>query len=407
MSTLRMLIVDDEADDYGWPKTFSKNIRTVMLSDLVGDRYTELEIAQVTNQLEADKAIAESQPLGYDLILLDLRYPLTSAGLDDNEEISTAEFQGMKWLPDLRRLQPHAAIIIVTGYAENEDLHNAVKAIRDHHANDFIPKTASFDNIVGRIRIAWENAQQANRLARFEEEFNYLVRTKSIRAYAAFRTIAEDFGKSLNITRTSLSKVAERLETNDPSMVKPSAESIRGQLKGLRKDFDELTRHLSEVEDPRIEIDMPAFIRQMLVLYGRMLEGASARVIKPDDDQHAAVETYANDLKAVLHELITNAIEALKKSATSPNDRRLEIAVEKEGGNVVVRVSDNGDGFSPEALNHLFERGFSTNKDDRHQGLGLYIARRLMHHIGGEIGAANRKEGGAEVTLTFRNLRKS
>jgi signal transduction histidine kinase len=400
MKTFRMLIVDDEDDELGWPRTFSKNIRTVPLTDWVGNGYGELEIEQVTNQADADETIAGSGPQGYDLILLDLRYPLTPDGWPDNDEVAPASFQGMKWLPELRRLQPEAAIVIVTGFTEDEQLYNAVKAIRDHHANDFIPKTESFSNLVARIRVAWENALRMQQLARFEEEFHNLVRTRSIRAYS------EDVGSLLNQTKTSLFNIARRIESGDPSELAAAAESIRSQFSRLRKEFDDLTGLLNEGQDRISKVDVAALIRQMLMLYRRMIDGAQAAVIPPREDEHAWVNTYEGDLKVALHELITNAIDSLKKSDTLPGDRLVKISVQKVDENVIIRIKDNGDGFSAESLERLFERGYTTKKDGKHQGLGLYIARRMMHHIGGNIKAANWKEGGAKVTLTLRDLRQ-
>ncbi|MGE0127771.1 MAG: ATP-binding protein [Blastocatellales bacterium] len=400
MRAFRILIVDDEDDELGWPKTFSKNIRTVPLADLVGDEYGELVIEQATNQADADKTIAENGPRSYDLILLDLRYPLTPDGWPDDDEASPASFQGMEWLPKLRRLQPEAAIVIVTGFAEDEQLYNAVKAIRDHHANDFIPKTESFSNLVARIRVAWGNAMRVKQLARFEEEFHNLVRTRSIRAYS------EDVGSLLTQAKTSLFNIAKRIESGDSSELAAAADMIRSQFSRLRKEFDELTSLLNEGRERLKEVDVAELIRQMLMLYRRMIESAQARV-QLEGDQQVWVNTYEGDLKVSLHELITNAIDSLKTSDTLPDNRLLEISAQKVGENVVVRVTDNGDGFSGESLERLYERGYTTKREDgKHQGLGLYISRRMMRHIGGDIRAANRKEGGAKVTLTFKDLRQ-
>ena len=71
---------------------------------------------------------------------------------------------------------------------------------------------------------------------------------------------------------------------------------------------------------------------------------------------------------------------------------------------MAIRIRDNGDGFSDDSLEHMFRIGFSDWKQEGHEGLGLYIAKRMMHAIGGEIRARNRPEGGAEVELIVRNL---
>jgi signal transduction histidine kinase len=397
MKLLRILIVDDEIDELGWPKTFSENIRTVPLAELVGEGFEELEIEQVSNQADASKAIDNIGPQGYDLIFLDLRYPLTSDGWAGDEEEMETGFQGMNWLPELRRLQPQAAIVIFTSYATDENLHNAIKAIRDHHANDFIPKTTRFDHIVARIKVAWKNTQDFQDIVLFEEELHNLIRTLAIRAYA------EDIGILISRTKTSIFNTAGRIESGDPSELSAAADSIRSQINSLRKEFDELSSLLNEEESRPHEVDVVALIRKILRLYRRVVGNAQAKV-KIEPDECMEISTYGGDLKVALYEVITNAIDALKKSVTLPEDRLLEVAVEKTGKNVIVRIADNGDGFSDEALERLFERGYTDKNDGKHQGLGLYIARRMMHYIGGTISAANRTEGGAEVTLSFSDL---
>ena len=40
------------------------------------------------------------------------------------------------------------------------------------------------------------------------------------------------------------------------------------------------------------------------------------------------------------------------------------------------------------------------------RGKGLYVARRMMHSIGGSMRVQNVKEGGVEVVLAIRDLRQ-
>jgi signal transduction histidine kinase len=70
-----------------------------------------------------------------------------------------------------------------------------------------------------------------------------------------------------------------------------------------------------------------------------------------------------------------------------------------------VEVADDGPGFAPEDLPHVFEPLF---RGDRARatatggaGLGLAIARRLVRAHGGEVDAVNGAAGGARVTVTL------
>ncbi len=67
-----------------------------------------------------------------------------------------------------------------------------------------------------------------------------------------------------------------------------------------------------------------------------------------------------------------------------------------------IRVSDEGPGISDEALPHLFQRFYRSNSDSQSvygHGLGLYIVRRLLEAMNGDIEARNNAKKG--VSFTF------
>jgi signal transduction histidine kinase len=70
-----------------------------------------------------------------------------------------------------------------------------------------------------------------------------------------------------------------------------------------------------------------------------------------------------------------------------------------------VAVADDGPGFTPDNLAHVFEPLFRGDRARRANGagagLGLAIARRLARAHGGDVTAANRPGGGAVVTLAL------
>ena len=402
MSTLKVLIVDDEQTE--WSETFMSNLMTVTPANITGRDYDGFEFTCATNQADADRAVgsragsnngASGAQVEYDLVFLDLRYPLEPGGEPEDDE--AAEFQGMKWLRELRRLQPDATIIILTSYSEAGDLENVVAAIRDHDANDFIPKTALFEDIVPRIRLAWENARRMRLLLMLEEEFRALLRTRAARTYA------EDVAAILSQTKTSLYRIAQRIDSGDPSAIATAANDIRSEFNSLNKEFIDLTNLLNEGQERREEVDVAATVRQMLLLYQRMIDSVHAKSVVPGVGQDVKLVTYEGDFKVALHEVIANAVDSLEHSKTPAKERWLSVEVEKVEGGAVVRVRDNGDGFSNEAMDRMFERGYTT-KDEPHQGLGLYIAKRMMHQIGGEIVVRNREEGGVEVEMMVKNL---
>ena len=63
-----------------------------------------------------------------------------------------------------------------------------------------------------------------------------------------------------------------------------------------------------------------------------------------------------------------------------------------------MQIADNGPGFDPDILEHVFER-FRRGDNRGSTGLGMAIAKSIVEAHGGSVSAANRSTGGAIVKL--------
>lgn len=92
----------------------------------------------------------------------------------------------------------------------------------------------------------------------------------------------------------------------------------------------------------------------------------------------------------VLLNLLRNACEAAAESAAGG---RVQMSIGVEGGELVVRVSDNGPGLPPIDPQQLFEPFFTTKSGGL--GMGLAISRVLVEAHGGTLRALPTAERGA------------
>jgi two-component system sensor histidine kinase ChvG len=139
----------------------------------------------------------------------------------------------------------------------------------------------------------------------------------------------------------------------------------------------------------------------MLVAYGDSFAGrrlSLTQVVAPK-----VVVRAGDDLvETVIENVIDNAIEA------SPEGGEIEVELLREDGWAGLVVRDRGPGVADADLERIFERYVSLRRDrigggaearDAHLGIGLWVVRRNLQAVGGEIRAENRDGGGLTVVM--------
>ena len=86
----------------------------------------------------------------------------------------------------------------------------------------------------------------------------------------------------------------------------------------------------------------------------------------------------------------------------TPEGGRIAIHAQENALYREIIITDTGSGIASEDLPHIFERFYKgKNSSDKSFGIGLALARGIIHNQNGIIKAENRKEGGAKFTIRF------
>ena len=97
------------------------------------------------------------------------------------------------------------------------------------------------------------------------------------------------------------------------------------------------------------------------------------------------------------YSLLRQAVTTVVRNAVERADHvTISVGQTSRAGQVVVR--DDGDGFEPVDIPHVFDR-FHRGDRKGSTGLGMAIARRIVEVHGGDISAGNHDAGGAEVVI--------
>jgi nitrogen fixation/metabolism regulation signal transduction histidine kinase len=109
------------------------------------------------------------------------------------------------------------------------------------------------------------------------------------------------------------------------------------------------------------------------------------------------IEADRDRVRQVLHNLLTNSIEACE--GNTQGEITIATALSARGNDAIaeLRVADSGPGFAPDILGRMFDPYVTTKT--KGTGLGLAIVKKIIEEHGGRIEAENRRDGGAQVRV--------
>ena len=92
----------------------------------------------------------------------------------------------------------------------------------------------------------------------------------------------------------------------------------------------------------------------------------------------------------ILGNLLDNAFDAALQHERSP---QVKLSMTDIGNDLIFEIEDSGIGITQELTDKIFEKGFSTKHADR--GQGLYLVKKALQDLGGQITLADSNMGGA------------
>lgn len=148
----------------------------------------------------------------------------------------------------------------------------------------------------------------------------------------------------------------------------------------------------SRKEISRSEVHLPQLVQELKERFAFNAESEISFTAL----SHPVLHTDATLLKVALGNLLSNAVKFQKKF--EGHQPLVEIRTNQTNQEVLIEVTDNGEGIPPEHQEKIFDMFYRATSNSPGSGLGLYIAREAVHKLGGRI--AVRSEYGEGSTFT-------
>jgi len=144
-----------------------------------------------------------------------------------------------------------------------------------------------------------------------------------------------------------------------------------------------------------LDVDVNVLLDDTLQLLGPKLRKSNVEIIRAYSDIPPKIFGNSGKLQQVFTNLILNARDAMLSGGAIT--LRTEV---RSNGDVVVSVSDVGEGITPENLSKIFDPFFTTKGVGNGTGLGLAVTYGIVQEHGGSIEAQS-ADNGTTFTLTF------
>ncbi len=172
-------------------------------------------------------------------------------------------------------------------------------------------------------------------------------------------------------------------------------ETIQRRSEGLLK-FAETYRNLSKITKPNLnEVCIRDLFRNLHFLMQPTLDQKNIEFEVTLKDRSLKIEIDLNLIEQVLINILVNAMEALKEISVP----KISMSASELNHKILLKISDNGAGISPDILDKIFIPFFSTKKNG--SGIGLSLCQQIMLLHKGSIQVRSRVGEGSLFILQF------
>ncbi len=220
------------------------------------------------------------------------------------------------------------------------------------------------------------------------ESFNQMSRDLD-QANQLRRQMTADIAHDLRTPLSVITGYIEALRDGDLQPTPERFETMYDEAQQLKRLVDDL-RTLSLADAGELPLN-----RQAVSIAAILSRGAAAHRHQAEQQQivlDQAVSDTLPDISAdperlvqVLGNLVSNALRF------TPEGGKISLSAQSRGSDILIEVKDTGQGIPADELPHIFNRFYRVDKSRRQtggeSGLGLAIAKAIVHAHGGTISA--------------------
>ena len=255
--------------------------------------------------------------------------------------------------------------------------------------------------------LAKKNRELAETLEKLTRAQDQLVRAEKMASIGQLVAgIAHEINNPVNAivnTVGPLELAIADFDSGDPDKKREAGEDVKDMIRVVQrgaqrtKAIVQALHNYSRTDDEKVAlVDINRSLDDSLELLRHLLKHDIT--VARDYREVGRVAGHAGQLNQVFMNLLTNAAQAVsgRPGATVGVSTR-----ETGEGELVIAISDNGDGIRPEVLPRIFDPFFTTKEVGEGSGLGLSIVHGIVERHGGAIDVETHVGEGTTFRVTL------
>ena len=314
----------------------------------------------------------------YDLVVTDINMPRKN---------------GLEMITDIKKLNSYQSIIVISAYNDSDRL---IELIREGISN-FITKPIMPNQL---MQIIYKISQS---LYSEKMKNKFLIEQSKLASMGEMiDTIAHQWQTPINLIKLQAQSL--ELDLDDDTLEK----------KDIKECIDKQTIQINHIVETLNEFR--SFFRpseELIVISSREIIDSSLVLLKDKLLQHVVevelniekntnIEVIPSEFKHVLINIITNAVDEFENKKIS--NPKLIINSYKEDEMIVLEIIDNAGGIPEDIIAKIFTANFTTKKESKGTGVGLYLVSLILNKINAIIDVKNTLNG-AKFSIKLKKVK--
>lgn len=307
-------------------------------------------------------------------------------------DIILPELNGFDMLEEIKKINPLQYSIVISSFDKVEYMKKCISL----QVSGFIQKPIKFkdfyaqmDKVITQIKNEKELSQ--NRQLLKEKDEMLIYQSKQAEIGELLSMITHQWKQPLNLISMLSSKNIYKMEFSEEKdiNIENDFKEIMTQINYLSDTIDDFKEFLKPTKSYE-SLSVYDLIHKVETIVGKSLTNCDIFLEKCIDD--IIINTYSKELIQVLINLINNSKDAFIQNKIS--NRKIKISANKNDDKLHLILEDNAGGIDENIVDKIFNQYFSTKKEDKGTGLGLYMAKNIIEkNLLGDIFVENDNNG--------------